>query len=241
MEKFFDYRNYNFFSILNRDIKGTWGFTSYQDVDGNSYKAINGYAPGGVPRPYDVFFSPAELLLRIPKGKKISVLVNNEEQKWLLSDYIRKCSFCEGSPNNRGKAMFKEVDEEKDAGILIDAKRLRKQASDLAFELEGKPKELAEVAQLIGMFKDNKDVQLAAVIQFADADPRNFLAIANSPDRHARALLKKALDIGEVTLKGKILVWNKETLGADEDEAVQKLIHDKDVLKAIEIAVKKKK
>lgn len=239
--KLFDYSSYVFFSILNRDIKGTWGFTSYQDADGNWYKAINGYAPGGVPRAYDVFFSPAELLLRVPKGKKISVLFNNEEKKMLLADYIRNCSFCEGSPNNRGKAMFKEVDEEKDAGILIDAKRLRKQASDLAFELESKPKELTEVAQLIGCFKDNRDVQLAAVIQFADSDPRQFLSIANAPDRQARSLLKKALDMGEVKLKGKILVWNNETLGADEDEATQKLVKEKEVFKALEIAVKKKK
>lgn len=241
MEKLFDYKNYTFFSVLNRDIKGSWGFTSYQDKDGNSYKAINGYAPGGVPRAYDVFFSPSELLLRIPKNQKISVLVNGEEKKMLKAEYIRNCSFCEGSPNFRGLSMFKEVDEEKDAGILIDAKRLRKQAGDLAFELESKPKELAEVAQLIGEFRDNKEIQLAAVIQFADADPRNFLGIANSPDRQARALLKKALNIGEVKMKGKLLIWNNETLGADEDEATQRLVREPEVFKALSHAVKRNK
>lgn len=241
MNQLFDYKNFTYFTILNRDIRGSWGFTSYQDVDGNWYKAINGYDTKNVPRAWNVNFSPTELLYRVGKKQKVMVLKNNEVTEMLLADYVRNCSFCEGSKNFRGVAVFKEVDEEKDAGILIDAKRTRKLANDAAFELESKPKELAEIAQLIGEFRDQKDLQFAAVIQFADADPRTFLELAKSPDRKVRALIKKGLATGELKLKGKIITWKNEVLGSDEDEATQRLMKDADVLNAVELAIKKNK
>lgn len=241
MNQLFDYKNFTFFAILNRDIRGSWGFTSYQDTDGNWYKAINGYDTKNVPRAWNVNFSPSELIYRVGKKQKVMVLINNEVKEMPLAEYVRKCSFCEGSPNHRGVSMFKEIDEEKDAGILIDAKRTRKLANDAAFELESKPKELAEIAQLIGEFRDAKDLQFAAVIQFADHDPRTFLEIAKSPDRKVRALIKKGLSTGELLEKGKLITWKNEVLGSDEDSAIQKLMQEPDMLKAVELAIKKNK
>ena len=237
----FDQKNFAYFAIINRDLSGSVGFSSWQDSQGNHYRAINGYGPTGTPRPFNINFSPSELIYRAGKKQKVTVLLNNQPKEMLLVDYLKDSSLCEGSPNLRGPAVFKMIDEEKDAGVLIDAKRLRREASNAAFDLESKPKELAEIAQLIGEFRDNKDIQFAAVINFADADPRTFLNYINSPDRQARALVKKGLSTGELTLKGKIITWKNETLGADEDEAVQRLTREPEVMKALAVAVKKNK
>lgn len=239
-----DSKRYFLFAAINPDISGSIGFTSFTDLDGNHYRAINGYTPYGVPRDFGVTFTEGSgRIYKAGKNQKVTVLINGKPDKadWLLADYLRKCSLCEGSPNFRGSALYRELDEEKDASVLIDTKRLRKKANDAAFDLEGKPKELAEVAQLIGEFRDNKDLQFSAVIAFAEANPRQFLEIVEAPDRQARALLKKAISIGEVKEKGKLLIWRNETLGSDEDEAIQKLTKEKEVFKALELSVKKLK
>ncbi len=237
----FDHQNFEYYSVLNRDITGSKSFSSYADIQGNTYKAINGYDTKGVPRPFMITFGPGELIYRAGKKQQITVLVNGDPKKMLLTEYLDKASMCEGSPNNNGASDFKRIDMEKDAQILISAKKLKKQASDAAFDLEPKTKDLQEVAQLIGEFRDNKDIQLQAVIQFAEADPKNFLSIVNSPDRSARSLIRKGLSTGEITMKGKMVTWKGANLGPDEDDAVQSLLKDKDLYKAVEQAVKKTK
>jgi hypothetical protein len=237
----FDQKSYVYFTLTKGNVTGSMGFSSFQDNDGNHYRAINGYGPSGVPRSFNINFSPAEEIYRAGKNQRVTVLVNNTAENWLLVDYLRKSSLCEGSPNLRGVPMYKEIDEEKDAGILVDAKRLRKKASDAAFELESKPKELAEIAQLIGEFRDDKNIQFSSILNFADADPKTFLSYVESPDRQARALIKKGLSTGELKMKGKLIVWKNETVGIDEDEATQRLIREPDLMKAIQLAVKKSK
>jgi len=237
----FDHNLYEYYTILNRDIKGSKSFSSYTDIQGNTFKAINGYDTKGVPRPFMITFGPGELTYRAGKKQEVTVLVNGDPKKMKLTQYMDNASMCEGSPNNNGVSDFKRIDMEKDAQILVSAKRLKKQASDAAFALEPNTKDLQEVSQLIGEFRDNKDIQLQAVIQSAEHNPKEFLEIVNSPDRQARALIRKGLNTGEITMKGKMVTWKGANLGPDEDDAVQSLLKDKDLLKAVEQAVKKLK
>lgn len=237
----FDHNNFVYYAILNREISGSQGFTSYTDTQGNTYKAINGYDTKGVPRSFNITFGPGELIYRAGKKQKVTVLINGEPKKMDLVEYMDNASMCDGSPNNTGVSVFKKIDMEKDAQILVSAKRLKKQASDAAFALEQSNKDLQEVAQLIGEFRDSKDIQLQAVIQSAEHNPKDFLDIVNSPDRSARALVRKGLKTGELTEKGKMITWKGANLGLDEDLAVQALLKDKDLLKAVEQAVKKTK
>lgn len=237
-------KNYVLFAAINPDITGSIGFSSYTDMDGNHYRAINGYTPAGVPRDFNISFSEGSgRIYRAGKNQKITVLMNGkpDPKEWFLADYLRHCSLCESSPNSRGNIVYRELDDNKDAEVLINVKKLRKKANDAAFELEGKSKELAEIAQLIGEFRDDKNIQFSTVISYAESNPRAFLELVESPDRQARALIKKALSIGEVKEKGKLLVWKNETLGSDEDEAVQRVTKDPAVFKALELAVRKLK
>ena len=52
-----DSKRYFLFAAINPDISGSIGFTSFTDLDGNHYRAINGYTPYGVPRDFGVTFT----------------------------------------------------------------------------------------------------------------------------------------------------------------------------------------
>lgn len=233
----FDYKNYHNF-ILIKPIPGSWSFVSYDTADGDNFKAIRGSDEQGKERSYVVTFSTRERLYRFKKNQKVDVKKNGKIVSMKLYDYIKGNPMCEGGPNFSGTGIFKEVDIEKDAKLVIDTKKRRNLAESKALDLTGKA--LKDVSVMLGEFSDNPDLQLRAAIEYAGNDPESFLSIIEDPQHEIKALLKTAIKAGTLKKIGAIVMWEKEALGS-EAMAVEWLIQNKDKLAALKKQTNKEK
>lgn len=236
----FDHSKF-FYFIQIVPTTGTFGFRNYTDIEGNTYSAFQTLgATFNDHKPFWVTFSSRERTYRATKDREIMVSKNGDvPKKMKLKDYLLNSPFTADSQNLRGEPKIKLYDEVKDATTAVDRKTLRLQAGNIALSLSAQ--ELAEMAQLIGVFADDLMVQKNRVLEFSDQEPEYFMELYNSGDREARSLIKKGLKSGVLKAKGKMITWEKETLGADEDDAVAKLQKDEALRKAVKKAVDKLK
>ena len=235
----FDYSKYFYFYQVT-PTAGEWSFLSYADKEGNTYKALASVNPDGSKRPFEVKFSRRERIYRGSKTQKVWVEVNGEKPKQiLLYDYIKNYPDCEGSKNYRGTTIFKEMDEVKDAKIGVDKKKRRLDAGNIVMNM--KPEERAAFAPLIGVFTDNPDIHLHRLLEFADNDPEKFFEMYESPDKEVRSLVRKAVQGQILKTRSGTIIWDKDWVAADEDEAVQMLLKDGERLKSLKSMVKKLK
>jgi hypothetical protein len=239
----FDHKQFDYFIQLI-PTQGDWGFSNYPDLAGNTYQAYLNFNENNHQdsKRFYVKWSVRERTLRAPKDRDILVSINGDRPKKMkLKEFIANSPFTEGSKNLRGVPTIKLFDEVKDATTGIERKELRLKAGNAALEIRTNPERLAELARMIGCFRDEKDVQLNRVLEFADQDPEQFLKYVESPDTSVASLLKKGVDCGALKKKGKMIMWEKESLGADFDDAVSNLMKDKDKAKAVRHAVDKVK
>lgn len=199
--------------------------------------------------PHRFKFDQAHRTIRVHKNDK-SIIPSIEsyydengelqERKIFIKsvDFLRKHPACKGSPNGDGGDgwEFSELKEHDDAVTAVDAKKNQLKALNAAMNLD--TKDLKEMAALYGMFDPDDAKQKHFLLEKAGANPSEFLEFFESPERSAKALLKKAISLGIVKTKGTLHVWEKETLGADEDLAIAKLIADKDYAEGLRNAVK---
>lgn len=234
--KQFNGDNYIKYALIT-PIEGVWGFTSYSDRNGITYRAISGYFPSGQPRNFEIFWSASERIHRFPKDKKLRVLVNGVEQEMKQADYIKNHPACEGSPNasEHQPVLFKELDPVKDAQIVVDRIKRRNDAMNAAFGLEGK--ELADMAVLLGVFVDDPVFQVSRVAEFANQDPETFFKYFDDGARPVKALLKRAIALNKLKVQGEAIFWEKECIGAGLDQAVSYLLANKEKLQALEALV----
>lgn len=230
--KQFNADNYVKFA-LNTAIEGSWGFTSYTDLEGNSYRAIQGFLSPGVPRNYDVYWSTTERIRRVPANKKIKVLRNGDETTMLEVEYMKNHPCCAESPNNHPQQaiLFKVLDPIKDAEISVSRRKRQNDAVNKAFALEGK--ELDDMATLLGVFVDDPMFKLDRVSEFAKQDPELFFKYYESGDKSVRATLRKALSLNKLKKVGEAIFWEKESLGGNEDQAVAYLVQNPEKLEAL--------
>lgn len=236
----FDHDKY-FYFVQIVPTSGTFSFRNYTDNEGNTYSAFQTL---GVTfndhKAFWITFSARERTYRANKDREILVSKNGDvPKKMKLKDYLQNSPFTLDGPNLRGEAKIKLYDEVKDAQIGFDRKKQRIEAGNLALSLS--PAECAQMAQLIGLFSDDQMVQKNRVLEFADQDPEYFMELYNSGDREVRSLIKKGLKAGVLKTKGKMVTWEKETLGADEDDAVARLQKQADLKNAVAKAVNKLK
>lgn len=231
----FNSDNYIKFALITA-IEGSWGFTGYSDTDGNTYKAIRGFA-NGIPQLYDLYWSSTERIRRVPKTKKIKVLFNGDEISMLEVDYIRNHPACEGSKNSIEfqPTLFKELDPIKDAQIELDRRKRRNDAVTKSLELEGK--DLADMATMLGVFVDDPVFQLARVSEFANQDPEWFFKFYEDGSRPVKALIRKAIRMNKLKQAGDAIFWDKECIGGDENQAVSYLLADPEKMKGLEALV----
>jgi hypothetical protein len=191
-------------------------------------------------------FDHAHRTIRVHKNDKslLPTVVydddGNEKTIFIKSvDFLRNHPACKDSPNGSGSDMeweFSELKEHEDAVTAVDAKKTQLKALNAAMNLD--KAELKEMAALYGMFDPDDAKQKHFLLEKAGAEPSEFLNLFESPERSAKALLKKAVSLGIVKTKGTLHVWEKETLGADEDLAISKLMSDKDYAEGLRNAVK---
>lgn len=230
-----------FYFIQIVPTTGTISFRNYTDDEGNTYQAFSSLgATFREHRPFWITFSARERTYRTSKEREVLVSKNGDTPKKMkLKDYLLNSPFTAESPNLRGEPLIKLFDEVKDAKTAIDRREHRLKAGNLALGLT--VEETTQMAQLIGVFNDDKLVQKNRVLEYADQEPDEFINLYNSPDREARSLVRKGLASGVLKLKGKMVVWESTTLGADIDDAVSKLLQDKVLMTSVAKAVKKLK
>lgn len=230
----FKYDDYEYFVLLpERMTNAHYGFRDYSDIMTGELKAIyDGKKDrNGDPIPRQFNFSRKERTMRIPKVQK-------DSKGSFVVEFLKNHPECVDSPNNQGQAFwFKRVKEAEDAKVAMDQKRLRLKAENFAADLEGEA--LFDVAAMYGVFDKREAIALHAISEAAHNDPSTFLDIVNSPDMIAKALVYKAVDGKVFAKKGKMIVWENETIGADTDEAVSRLMKDEKLREAVESNLKK--
>ncbi len=234
----FDYTKNHYFALL-KPISGGWSFVSY-DYDGHSYRGIQGFNRDGLPKNFTVFFGDRERMYVVPKNKTIQVIVDNDPKtpvSMKVHDYLIKSGYCVGE--HCRVPIFKLIDEEKDAAEVVDVKGRRIKAEQLAYNMKGE--ELREVAQLLGEFSDNKDKQKRSVLELAGKEPETFMSIYEDPNRAIKSLVRKAVKAGILKQTGKVITWDKEIVGAGEDQWVDFFVKNEVKLKALKEAVKANK
>lgn len=221
----FDYKTNDYFALIN-PIPGGWSFTSYT-FEGETYRAINGFNRDGVARNFVVFFGDRERVFTCPKKKLIDVIVNNNVnnlRQMKLSEYLEKSGYCTGP--NCTSAIFKKIDEVKDAKEMVDVKTFRIEQEALAVGLKGE--ELKEMANLLGEFSDDKNLQKRAVLEFAGKQPDDFKRIYEDPSRTMKSTIQKALKMGILKQKGKVVTWDKDVIGSGEEQWVDYFTKEKE-------------
>ena len=243
---------YDYF-VLNQTGNTSYSFTGYTNqADGVLmivYKGRKAKHEGElVDVPHRWKFDEAHRTIRVPKNERsiLPTTIYEEdkngktiEKKIFVksSDLLRNHPECKGSPNGDGTFfMFSEVREHEDAVTAVQAKEIQLKALNAAMNLD--LAELKEMSALYGMFDPDDAKQKHYLLEKAGAQPAEFMEFFEAPERSVKALLKKAMSLGLVKTRGGLHVWENETIGADEPQAISKLMADSDLLDALRNAVK---
>jgi hypothetical protein len=213
----------------------SYGAGAYTHPDTGDYMFVTmSKDKEGNPIPYRfVFRRGPGRILTMPEGWK-------DVTGKSMAEFLRNHPECEGSPNNRGQiCYFKEIDVEKDAEVMLEIEQLVLQAKNAAAKLTGD--KLKYVAILIGEPSDNTNKQLVSILKYAEANPKDLLKLIDGPDVEVRALIREGVAKQAIELKGTIHIWERVHLGGDENEAVAKVLADKDLLTALKRTISLKK
>ena len=186
-------------------------------------------------------FDSAHRSIRVHKNDRstVATMVYDEALEKEVPMFIKSVDFlrgypeCKGSPNGDGGEnwMFSELKEHEDAVTANEAKKVQIDALNAAMNLE--KSDLKEMSALYGYFDLDDEKQRHYLLEKAGSDPSTFLDFFKSPERSAKALLKKAVSLNVIKTRGTLHVWEDETLGVDEDAAVIRLMKDSEVSEAL--------
>jgi len=230
----FDYQKYNYYMLM-RPIPGGWTFVGYSN-EGKTYKAVQSIDNNGRIRNFNLYFSDRERIFRTHKDQEVQVIINNDVSK---PKFMKVSQYLEHSPDFG--VVFKKIDEAKDAKEVVDSKASRIRAEQKALDLISQPERLTQIANLLGVFKDDLDQQHRAVLEFAGQHPEAFMKMIDGADTEIKSLVLKGINAGTLRRTGKVVSWEGDILGADVEDAVQALVKDKVKLKALKTAVNNEK
>lgn len=230
--------------VFNKGSNAGWGFSTYQDSVG----ALG--TPGKVvsisyqldknnkPIPYFFSMSMRDRALKVEKDKVDMFGVS-------VVEFLRNSPECKGSPNGtyldpnnpetQTNVYFKEMNEESDAQVALDAKNYRRIAENIAAELS--LEEVYDVNALLGFFKRGETFARHYILEVAGNKPDIFMRAYENPQRKALALVKRGLSKGVLKNQGTVVIWGKTTLGLDEVDAATNVQKDKKMLDGLEKAV----
>lgn len=150
---------------------------------------------------------------------------------------IRNHPECLGSPNGtyrniEGKdvhlnALFKEINEDKDASVAIDAAILRTDAMNKAIELIRDEVDADNAMLVLGIASTGQSGHHKLMV-YAQNNPEQFLEIINSGDFKAKALVKKAISLDVLQRDGVIYKAAELEYGVDEEEVLKTVLTDRD-------------
>lgn len=223
--------------VCLRPSNSSYSFTGYSDQEGNPHMIVDRYDSNGNPIPRRFTFRRDKRFIKIP-------LTQKDKEGNSVVEHLRNSPECAGSPNGLynedGKQVqdtvwFKEMNDAKDASIVLESKRLRQQATNLALELTGD--DLKYMANMCGSFSQNETLQTMKVMEYAETNPQSFIELYKSPDRLIRAMLRTGTAEGKIKKIGAMLQWEGTTLGGNEDDAVSKLTADQALYESVKMAV----
>lgn len=214
---------------------GTIGFRSYTDITG-----VFGN-PGA-----EVQYVIAKDKYNQPKGKYFTwtqahnaIVVrdgDHDVEGKPMNKFISAHPWCEGSPNgkyikdNNGDKIqldvkFRLLNTEADAEVALEASIRRSKAVISANEIDLET--LKEVAILgIGVANVPEKILRHKVTEWATKRPQDYFDVLESGDRVVRASVRKALADGTFQKKGELIMWGNTVIGADENDAVSKILKD---------------
>lgn len=157
-------------------------------------------------------------------------------------EFLKNAPECEGSPNGvygpdgqQTGIIYREMNTSRDAEVALEADQARILAQANALTLE--PSVLSEVAAHIGVFAGKEDpagnIMRVRVVDWAGKHPADYWSVLNSGDRGVRAVIRKAIADGILTVKGAIIMWESTVIGSDENTAVSQLMNDPSMLSAL--------
>lgn len=221
--------------MLIKDVPGGWTFVGYSN-EGKSYKAVQSIDSNGRIRNFNIYFSDRERIYQAHKNAEVQVVIDNDitkPKKMKVTEYLDNSPYL--------GVAFKKIDEARDAKDVVSAKSTRIKAEQAALDLISNQEKLTEMANLMGVFKDDIDQQHRAVLEYAGHHPEAFMKMLGSADSSIKALILKGIDSGVLRRTGKVISWEGDVIGADVEDAIQSLVKDKVKLKALEKAVKQNK
>lgn len=161
----------------------------------------------------------------------------------LMLDFIKNYPECEGSPNGdyitdadgnqiQLNVKFRLMNDDADAEVALQATLNRSKAQLSVLELDGQT--LMEVAAIgLGMHGQPTDIMRFKVSEWAGKRPIDYFNILDSGDRLLRAIIRKAVNDGILTVRGELVYWGNQLLGSSEDNAIKFLMENKDTYDAL--------
>lgn len=229
--------------VFARTSNAGHGFSTYNDeqgVLGNPGTAVAiSYQKDkqGNPIPYHFSFSVRDRVLRIDAKKTDANGVN-------VVEFLRASPECKDSPNGnydqngvQHGIVFKEMNEEADADKALKAKDYRRNAENIAADLS--LEDVYEINSLLGIFKHGEVMSRHALLEVAGNRPDVFMDAYENPQRQSLALVRRGIDKKILHYQGGAVIWNKTTLGLDEQDAATNLQKEPKIFEALELAIKK--
>ena len=230
--------------VLMRNGNPSYTFSGYTDkVTGEIKYIYKGRKDrNGNEIPHTFRFDRAHRTIRLHKDA-VDIQGTN------IANFLRDYNECGGSKNGAyvtgadGEKVqigvrFVEVKEAEDAMVAIEAKVIKNKAENIALNLNGT--DLREVALLCKVANEDVGIMKHHLVDYAGAYPATFMECYESTERKASALLLRAVDAKEVSVRGTIYKWGTVSLGSTYDLAVSKLVSDEEIAEALEEALKVK-
>ncbi len=233
-----DYVVFIFTSPLNR----SFGFKTYMNELGQSVGFVIGHDKHKQPIYHRwKFDQDGARTIRVHKNK-----TDLSEEKLKAVDFLRNSPNCKGSPNGtysldgtQSDVYFQEMNDEKTAKEAIEAEIVRMNALNLALSVKGQ--DFVDLCALVGAMNKDESVMRFTLIDFARNKPEKFTELYNDPVRQLKSILRRGVSLGIINKEGRMLTWENQLLGVDEDDAVRKLHTDENMLKAIKSHLAKAK
>lgn len=236
----YDSKGFTYFAWLRPSKAGHGFMASFTDKDGEHRFLSRGKDSRG------------DTLFRRFKFKRSKRMISIPNSQADVINFLREYPDCEGSPNGsyaydeHGKpiqigSVYKEVNDGKDAKEGVEATKIRTKAMTHALGLEDEEKsvELKEIAIMTGYYNQDPGLQHWHLLNYAEANPDEYLEIVDDPTRRAKYIIKNGIQGGVLRRKGFMYYWEEIHLGNNFDEVVQNILSDKNLLEAIDTAIGK--
>lgn len=180
--------------------------------------------------------TPIHRQFRFSQGRRVLSVSKHQTD---AIEFLRNHPECEGSPNCRGMVEFKELNDERSAEIAQERELFVLKVKNMVVALDETSK--IEVAKLCGIIEPSAVQRDFRLIQEAGISPEKVKDIIEAPDREARSLILEGIDFGILKKRGFMIMFDKEKLGNDEDNAVRKLLNESDLFDSLKFAVNEAK